>query len=701
VLRCAHLAHHADLDGGAFGIDLSSRRVRRARWLLDGIRNAQPLSALLGYQIERNLKQAAPQLIDVVRRAAPLVANKLTSPEGPAENVAADNVVDGLALLAKAGYGTTTPVSANTLQALLGLTDSAEARVVESALLDALDAVDAVADLLLADSVYQHVQGNPARAGGAVDSISGAPVAPVEPDIARSTRTGVAGTHRICVALPAEGTPLSDDPAGWAATPRAQAEPTLERWARAALPDPGLIVVPVAVTDGEKTTYAQVTMAELHRAVPDGTPLGSFRMSAVDFLTLANPDTSGAGEPLEERLLTMFRQLGGTSETAVLRTLPGRPTQADAIPAGGWTTDLLSLTEAIEVGHALRQLISNAHALRASDLVPPGTAPAHSTKLDDIEIRLSAAEQALGQLRISLEAGSQDVTTLRGLLATADSFGLANCLLPFGSTPAESPERVMGELNRVRTTVVKQLHDRLDLAQQIAVTSVESAQERADALFGTGFMILPELSPAAGGMAAPLDPAATPDGADTASVRQFIARSAAVRAAANRLDRHLAYVEALQTDAPTLTVTQIPLAPGDRWIALGFDPTDREPLAGRVALVTYQPLMHSSTITGLLVDEWLETTPNRRETTGLTFHYDAPTSAAPNACLLAVPPPATRWSPDLLRDTIVEAVALARLRTVDPDILAGAGQLLPPLWTVENTSGDTASINVLSLLGGA
>jgi hypothetical protein len=259
----------------------------------------------------------------------------------------------------------------------------------------------------------------------------------------------------------------------------------------------------------------------------------------------------------------------------------------------------------------------------------------------------------------------------------------------------------MGELNRVRTTVVKQLHDRLDLAQQIAVTSVESAQERADALFGTGFMILPELSPAAGGMAAPLDPAATPDGADTASVRQFIARSAAVRAAANRLDRHLAYVEALQTDAPTLTVTQIPLAPGDRWIALGFDPTAREPLAGRVALVTYQPLMHSSTITGLLVDEWLETTPNRRETTGLTFHYDAPTSAAPNACLLAVPPPATRWSPDLLRDTIVEAVALARLRTVDPDILAGAGQLLPPLWTVENTSGDTASINVLSLLGGA
>jgi hypothetical protein len=68
---------------------------------------------------------------------------------------------------------------------------------------------------------------------------------------------------------------------------------------------------------------------------------------------------------------------------------------------------------------------------------------------------------------------------------------------------------------------------------------------------------------------------------------------------------------------------------------------------------------------------------------------------------LAVPPPAVRWSPDMLRDTIVEALALARLRTVDPDILDGAGQLLPALWTVENTAGDAASINLLSLLGGA
>jgi hypothetical protein len=701
VLRCAHLAHHADLDGGAFSIDLSSRRVRRARWLLDGIRNGQPLSALLGYQIERQLKHTAPQLIDVVRRAAPLVANKLTSPAGPVENVAAENVVDGLALLGKAGYSTTTPISSTKLQQVPGLADIADAQVVEAAVLDAIDAVDAVADVLLADGVLQQVQGNPARAGGAVDSISAAPVAPAEPDIARSTRTGVVSTHRVCVALPPDdGTAPGDEAAGWATSPRARAEPSLERWARDALPRPADIVVPVAATEDGKTTYAGATLAELHQAVPNGTPLGWFRMSALDFVLLANPERSGPGDPLEERLLTMFRELGVTSTAAVLKTLSGRSTEPDAVPAGGWTAELFSLTEAIEIGDALRQLTLNARTLRAADLVPPGTPPTHEADLSAVGARLVTAQQELDQLATDLQAGSQDVTTFQGLLARADSFGLASCLLPLGSTPPQSSHRVLDDLNRVRAGAINEIQDRLNRARQIVVTSVDKAQECAEALFGRGFVILTGLSSIPETTPGYLEKSASPAGADAASARQFVSRSARVRVGVGRLDRHLGYADALHQHAPALTVTQLPLAAGDRWVALAFDPTTGEPLAGRLALMTHTPIpIGSSSLTGLLVDEWLETTPNRRETTSLTFHYDAPTSAAPNVFLLAVAPPATRWSPALLRETIVEALAIARLRAVDPDILDGMGQILPPLWTVENTAGDAASMNVLSLLG--
>jgi len=44
------------------------------------------------------------------------------------------------------------------------------------------------------------------------------------------------------------------------------------------------------------------------------------------------------------------------------------------------------------------------------------------------------------------------------------------------------------------------------------------------------------------------------------------------------------------------------------------------------------------------VDEWAETVPDAEQTTSLAFHYDAPTSAAPNVWLLGVlPPPRETW----------------------------------------------------------
>src|SRR6185503_9142366 len=53
-------SHHAD-------IDLSSRRVRLARWMLEGIRNGRSLNELLGVRFERAVKgtPAEPALIQL------------------------------------------------------------------------------------------------------------------------------------------------------------------------------------------------------------------------------------------------------------------------------------------------------------------------------------------------------------------------------------------------------------------------------------------------------------------------------------------------------------------------------------------------------------------------------------------------------------------------------------------------------------
>jgi hypothetical protein len=82
-------------------IDLSSERVRLANHLLDGVRQGQPLGALLGYRFERRLhERKLDPFIKAFRDLAPL-GGKLANTDEPVEAIAANNVVDGLELRKK------------------------------------------------------------------------------------------------------------------------------------------------------------------------------------------------------------------------------------------------------------------------------------------------------------------------------------------------------------------------------------------------------------------------------------------------------------------------------------------------------------------------------------------------------------------------------------------------------------------------
>src|SRR5262249_41067221 len=70
---------HVGGPGDPLALDLSSRRVRLALALLDGVRSGQPLGALLGYRLERGLHEAHRELvldryIAALRALAPLDA---------------------------------------------------------------------------------------------------------------------------------------------------------------------------------------------------------------------------------------------------------------------------------------------------------------------------------------------------------------------------------------------------------------------------------------------------------------------------------------------------------------------------------------------------------------------------------------------------------------------------------------------------
>ncbi|MFE5942796.1 hypothetical protein [Streptomyces sp. NPDC056480] len=234
VLRSGFLAHR---DAGSpdaaeatspLAVDLTSRRARTARWLLGGVRRGQSLGTLLGYRFERALHDAG---LDVqkapFRRAFPApVAHEPTAGEPEpelwqrsAEAIAAGNVVDGIALARAVTAGTV-----DTVLAGRGL-PPADPRV-RPALDDLVDALDAVSDLLLAESVHQLVGGNPLRAGLSADSLGAGRHVPDRFDFLRTPQRGRAVTHRIAAVLP----PASSRPAGWGTDPFSALEPRVDAW---------------------------------------------------------------------------------------------------------------------------------------------------------------------------------------------------------------------------------------------------------------------------------------------------------------------------------------------------------------------------------------------------------------------------------------------------------------------------------------
>ncbi len=163
-----------------------------------------------------------------------------------------------------------------------------------------------------------------------------------------------------------------------------------------------------------------------------------------------------------------------------------------------------------------------------------------------------------------------------------------------------------------------------------------------------------------------------------------------------RLDRVLGVVEALTSNVPPLAVLQHPLDQHERWVALSGGPVQ----GGRTSTLILLPAPVTSGLVGLVVDDWTEVVPDPTATTSMAFNYDAPSSAPPNVALLTVAPPGVeRWTTEQLGAAVEEALALARLRAVDSDSLAGAGPLLPPLFSRENpTRGVSAELDVPTLI---
>lgn len=233
VLRNAYLTHADESNAEHFAVRLTSERVRTALSFLEGVGNGQQLGALLGYQFERALHDryvidgtALAQFILNFRKKYPMVADKIT-PGAATDDITQKEsyqVVDGYALLEAVMLDASPlpyPYGVDGLPTTGGARDAIITEVERLK-----ETLDAIADLSLAEGVFQVTQGNYERAGAMLKALSEGN-APPDPEIVRTPRSGAVVNHKVTVHFDTGNvvSPWSGDP-----TPRSLAAPGLNKW---------------------------------------------------------------------------------------------------------------------------------------------------------------------------------------------------------------------------------------------------------------------------------------------------------------------------------------------------------------------------------------------------------------------------------------------------------------------------------------
>jgi len=671
LLRNAHMNHAREDAQDLFAVDLSSRRVRLATSLLAGVRQGQPLGALLGYLFERKLHEFGHDAdIDEFRAIAPLKPVNAPGTQ-PAESIAANNVVDGLELpkalqrLSRLGFGFPTPDMLARLQRCER----------ELALLD--DAIDALSDAAVAESAHQAVRGNIQRTSSTLQAIASGDTPPPELEVTRTPRTGLAVTHRVVALFNVAAAPASPP------SPRALAEPTLNTWAGRLLGNFKNIRFAVERLDANGAVVKSLDMRFTELAIQP--------IDAV-YLAPARP-----GDPMPE-IDARALAAGATKHGALV---PGETLRLNRQRNATWLPAEIGLDELAELAVRARQLFAGVRSLDARDLV--GLQGAFDTRVDAVEFdaRAKAAQKALARATAALVSklktpATGDMTPVRKAIIVLSRFGIP------GSAPLvlATADAMLAQA----VAVTKEAQRRVERAQS-AATPLDMLR----AVFGEGFLALPRFTMAdATELTKSLAASTTLQAGDPLAVYPWFQRVQRVREPVSRLSASLQAAEAARTGATVrLVVAQLPHIEGERWIGLPADPAVAMP-AGKLSLVVHaEPTLNlTQPLAGVLVDEWVEVVPSSRETTAIAFQHDAPDQRAPQVMLLAVPSsPGEPWTGAGLHRLLLDTLALAQVRAIDAEGLDTAvlnsipgaqavGELahfLPALHFAVNVDGDAVS----------
>ncbi|WP_431283629.1 hypothetical protein ACQW02_02110 [Humitalea sp. 24SJ18S-53] len=682
VLRSAYRRHRAE---GAFAINLSGPRIRRALRLTDLLSKGHSLGEGLGMLGERWLhEQHQDALIFPLR-------GEFRIPDESGEATAGRRVFDGQAFAAS----------------------SAAETGARAALRNMLrEELDTVADLVMAEAAHLRAQGLAPAANAWLQVLSGGPI-PGMPSFIRTQRSGHGSTHRLAMAIPLV------DPFG---TLRECVEPGLAQLARTLLPKfdaAALVLRPARPAGGTVTDAVRLELARDLRMTPidlvvGGLPEVQKRARALLIETLladpaalpgltaaATPEAFVAGEASFTADLTVgpapVDDLAATAERLRRVIARGRPLEATdlnaAAPGTAGLLDEAGEVAALEFGIAALKQRAGAALTVLAALVQPVPSLLTAYLADTLEFaRLQAAAStaaAIDTQRARAETRRRALgTALRALAVSGQADALEPLVLEEDAeSGTETRQRVEALLATLETR-------RAALAAAAAVAS--AGRTTASAARGDLTALVTALQGVAGGAALPVLPPLPRDRpallpalgtaklpatalAEWAAVRERIADGVQLAAAWKQARLLPVTPEATAEDPATTPDPQSEAVSPRSWHFGQF--------IGEAAF-----LAGTAPIAGSVMDEWAEQRPSSVQSAAIAVNYDAPQSEPPSAILLAVPPnPSLRqWTPLGAAEMVGEAITWMQVRAVSGEMRAASWTMLPGANRVPLKSGDPA-----------
>ena len=641
VLRSGWSGYGTSEGTAPLSVDLTSDRMRGSRWILDGVRNGQDLADILGARFERYVHDADGPLDRHIDEFRDLTnsAKDLPAPKR--------NLTDGylLARVYSAGRTEAEDALRAEIDSLIDGIDQPQRRQLRRICRRLAQDLDAVADLLLAESVHSLAQGKDAQAGSVANLLGDEDGAVPPITVTASPQEGRPITHRVITICP--------PPAAKLESTAEHCEPAMAAWLRAQLPDLNEVGCRIVLEQKNGSTK----------------PAGSILLSEVlaspmDALGLAQRGASQSGSRLERVLLARARLRSDGKEADKLALDLGTAAQGAALDVDSFGVLLDALRAALDSARPLTPA-----DLSVADQIPPDsteTPPPPATEdtkalTDRVDTLL---KHVLGRAKALREAETRDeVLYLAAELAAVGVVGALNL--------ADAP----GD-NDLRRAL-------------IASTEAHAAAVRDNANGPAA-----QLAQAMGKMVpvlTPLDLDATDPGLTSAASRTlaaavaidgpvWFAQIAKVTPGAAALADLSDLVGSVASE-PIIRdsgAVQLPHFANEPWAATGLPDGDDGPRVALYVTEGHRRLADGRSLTGFVSGSWTEVIPATDQQAALAYHFDSPSARAPQVILLSM---LDERDPEKLvtelHSQLLDTVDQMKMRVVGPDRLAELGHYLP------------------------